>query len=343
MSLVYKRPGSPFWYVSRTRQSTKTVNRKQAEEFARMVLSKVWRQTQLGEYLTTWKELSDDWLDVKGDKASIEVDRQVIAGVTKLLMTDEKPVIEITSDLVSDYAQLVKARSSAATANRHLNTLAAMLKRAHRRKQIPDMPEIERYEITKKEVRCLTVAEFEAIKAHLPAWVADMADLSVQTGMRFSNVSGLKWTWLNEDRTVCIVPATVTKTGRTYTVPLSSVARAVIERQEGKHAVYVFVRPDGVTPPPSIRFWWKRACRISHISARWHDLRHAWASWMIQNGAPDRVVMLSGGWSGPRMLENYAHLSTKHLTEYAEYVNGKPVAQNAHTEALSTIESKLSD
>jgi site-specific recombinase XerD len=46
---------------------------------------------------------------------------------------------------------------------------------------------------------------------------------------------------------------------------------------------------------------------------RWHDLRHAWASWHVQAGTPLNVLQELGGWASYEMLLRYAHLSAEHL------------------------------
>lgn len=320
--IVYKRPGSPFYYVAKTRQSTKTTNRKQAEEFARMVLSKVWRQTELGEHLTTWKELGEDWVDAKENKKSLDTDHLVIKKMAKLLTTDEKPIVDITADIISDYGKMVKDRASASTANRHLAVVRSMLRRAKKRGLLPEVPTIEMYSLPKKEPLYPTKEQFTHFLTFLPDWVKAMAVMGAQTGMRYSNVGGLKWAWINDAMTVCTIPATFTKTERTYTIPLSAVAREVLEAQKGKHPVYVFVRPDGVSPVPTVRYWWDRARKQSGLTwCNYHKLRHAFASWHLQQGTPDRVVQEMGGWASAAMLQNYAHLSTKHLEAYADNLN----------------------
>ncbi|MDD5460756.1 MAG: tyrosine-type recombinase/integrase [Methylococcales bacterium] len=50
---------------------------------------------------------------------------------------------------------------------------------------------------------------------------------------------------------------------------------------------------------------------------RWHDLRHTWASWHIQNGTPLHILKELGGWTDLGMVLRYAHLSSQHLEEYA--------------------------
>ncbi len=53
---------------------------------------------------------------------------------------------------------------------------------------------------------------------------------------------------------------------------------------------------------------------------RWHDLRHAWASWHVQQGAPPHVLQELGGWESSEMVKRYAYLSPEHLADYAERI-----------------------
>jgi integrase len=55
---------------------------------------------------------------------------------------------------------------------------------------------------------------------------------------------------------------------------------------------------------------------------RWHDLRHTWASWHVQNGTPIHVLQELGGWSDVRMVQRYAHLAPEHLSAYAGNISG---------------------
>jgi len=52
--------------------------------------------------------------------------------------------------------------------------------------------------------------------------------------------------------------------------------------------------------------------RASPIAAphpiRWHDLRHAWASWHVQGGTPLFALQELSGWESPLMVRRYAHL-----------------------------------
>ena len=51
---------------------------------------------------------------------------------------------------------------------------------------------------------------------------------------------------------------------------------------------------------------------------RFHDLRHTWASWLIQSGVPLSALQEMGGWESIEMVRRYAHLAPNHLAEHAK-------------------------
>lgn len=332
MTLLYKRPDSPFFYVTRTRESTKTSNRKQAEEFARKSLSAVWRAEELGEEIHTWKELKDTWLDIKADKRSLNRDEGIIEDFDEFLlprqMGDLSPLGLLSGDVLRKYGALVKARASASTANRNLACLRSMLNKAAEYEWIPKCPAIEMYEVVEKEPRWFRPEEFDRISAALPEGIVrDIAEMGLQTGMRFSNVAGLRWDWITEDGLVALVPAVSAKTKRLYTVPLSTRAREIVARWRAvrEDSPFVFTR-DGERLK-TIRFWWEQAFVKTGIKyAPPHTLRHTFASWHTRNETPDRVLQAMGGWSSAAMLKRYGHHEVSHLTKYADNLNANDTA-----------------
>jgi hypothetical protein len=62
---------------------------------------------------------------------------------------------------------------------------------------------------------------------------------------------------------------------------------------------------------------WKAALKRAGIEDfRWHDLRHAWATFHMQAGTPLHVVQELGGWASPKMVQRYAHLTPGHLAAH---------------------------
>jgi hypothetical protein len=63
---------------------------------------------------------------------------------------------------------------------------------------------------------------------------------------------------------------------------------------------------------------WKRALEKADIKDfRWHDLRHTWASMLIQAGVPAKALQVLGAWETPSMVDKYAHQDTDSLRPYA--------------------------
>ena len=54
---------------------------------------------------------------------------------------------------------------------------------------------------------------------------------------------------------------------------------------------------------------------------RFHDLRHTWASWLVQAGVPVSVLQEMGGWESIEMVRRYAHLAPNPLSEHSRKID----------------------
>ena len=100
---------------------------------------------------------------------------------------------------------------------------------------------------------------------------------------------------------------------RNFAVP----ARDVIKRQIGKHTQFVFTYKDNPVKELNTKAFKKALKRAGIENFRWHDLRHTWASWHIQQGTPIAVLQELGGWESSDIVRRYAHLGNEHIFEYA--------------------------
>ena len=103
----------------------------------------------------------------------------------------------------------------------------------------------------------------------------------------------------------------------------------VLAEQWGNHPEYVFTRNGKPLKHKLTTDAWYAACKRAGVKARFHDLRHTWASWHVQNGTPLHVLQELGGWSSYKMVQVYAHLAPTTLQKWADNVH-----TNGHTDHL---------
>ena len=112
----------------------------------------------------------------------------------------------------------------------------------------------------------------------------------------------------------------------------------------GKHPTHVFSYRGRPIRQVSTKAWKKALKRAGIEDFRWHDLRHTWASWHVQNGTPLFALQELGGWESPEMVRRYAHLSAEHLTPYADRLCALRVVEGSADgtfSAQSTNEKEL--
>jgi len=143
-----------------------------------------------------------------------------------------------------------------------------------------------------------------------------MARFSLATGLRESNVTGLLWEQLDMQRQCAWVHADQAKAKKAIAVPLNNAAINIVREQIGKNNTHVFTYKGKPVSRANNHAWQKALVRADIKDFRWHDLRHTWASWHIQNGTPIHVLQELGGWADLSMVLRYAHLSGEHLREY---------------------------
>ena len=70
---------------------------------------------------------------------------------------------------------------------------------------------------------------------------------------------------------------------------------------------------------------------------RWHDLRHTWASWHLQNGTSLHELQELGGWANYEMVLRYAHLAAEHLQSAACRIDGTIGTQSVQRGVLRLV------
>ena len=169
----------------------------------------------------------------------------------------------------------------------------------------------------KGRIRWLTQCESSRLLSELPEHLKVMAKFSLATGLRERNVTGLQWAQIDMNRRCAWIHAEQSKSKKAIAVPLNDDAMSVLRKQLGKHSDNVFTYKGKPVELANTKAWRKALKRAGISDFRWHDLRHTWASWHIQNGTPLHILKDLGGWADLSMVLRYAHLSSEHLSGYA--------------------------
>jgi integrase len=329
---IYKRKGAAVWWIQlttpdgrRIQQSARTTERKAAQELHDTIKAEFWRQKHLKHKpRRKWQEAVTHWLTESAHKRSLEEDRKILRWLHPFLF--DIFLDDIDREQVEAIRQAkLDGGASPLTANRTLALLRAILNRAVKDWEWLDKaPLVRMSRVEAKRIRWLSHDEAERLLAALPPHLAEMVRFSLATGVRESNVTGLQWSQIDLPRRCAWIHADQAKGKRSFAVPLNEDALACIRRQIGKHAEFVFTyRGEPVTRANNHA--WRNALKRSGVEDfRWHDLRHTWASWHVQNGTPLHVLQELGGWSDFSMVQRYAHLSPAHLAEYAGNLEKQP-------------------
>jgi len=171
-------------------------------------------------------------------------------------------------------------------------------------------------------IRWLSTDDAEQLFQALPPHLEAMARFSIATGLRESNVTKLEWSQVDLSRRVAWIHADQSKSGKAIGIPLNNEAVVVLRQQLGKHSLRVFTYRGKPVLKANTKAWRQALVRTGIVDFRWHDLRHTWASWHVQNGTPLHILQELGGWSDVRMVQRYVHLAPEHLASYAGNISG---------------------
>lgn len=349
--MLYRRNNSRHWWCRFTppggkevRRSTGTPDRKDAEEYEAALKRELWRQAKMGERpRKSWQDAVVRWIEETEHKASHADDLIHLRWLDPHL--GSAWLDEIDVDRVDAIKRARKGEGvSNATVNRTLSVLRAILRRAERQwRWIDRAAAVSLLPEPKQRIRWLTREEADRLIAELPEHLADMAQFTLATGLRASNVTGLEWSQIDMQRQVAWVHADQSKSRRALGVPLNASAIEVIRRWVGRHPTRVFCyrrrgRGEGERWVPiaeaNSAAWYKALKRAGIEDFRWHDLRHTWASWHVQAGTPLHALQEMGGWQSYDMVRRYAHLAPEHLAEHAARLEGKTAQNPAHLRVI---------
>ncbi|MEJ0095196.1 MAG: site-specific integrase [Methylocella sp.] len=226
--------------------------------------------------------------------------------------------------------------------------------------KLPRAPVRERFLSEEEAERLLDpIAELQSF-GEMSDVFADALRLLLLTGARKTEILGLRWSEVDADRKLLILPPERTKAGGKTgdrRIPLSPPALQIIEKrheelelaakvaaEDGNLAVrHQFVFPAARGEGHAIglrRAFAKASAKAVLPGLRIHDLRHSFASFAIADGASLFLIGKLLGHASARTTERYTHLSGDPLQDAVNLIGRRIMGTAKGSEEIVRMEDK---
>lgn len=253
-----------------------------------------------------------------------------------------RPLATITVDDIERWrTKRIGEGIAPATVRRDLDALSGVLTRAVKLKKLAENPvrQVERPKVDRTpKVRYLDAAEEARLRKALRDRDAEMQDaresanqwrrerkqdplpvlphfgdhltaavlISMNTGMRRGELLALRWANVDTKGKQITVEGSTAKSQQTRHIPLNDEALEVLKqwKEQAPDSERVFAIDTGFKTA-----WASLLERAKITKFRWHDLRHHFASRLVQKGVPLNTVRELLGHASMAMTLRYAHLA----------------------------------
>lgn len=161
--------------------------------------------------------------------------------------------------------------------------------------------------LTQAQLKALLKAAEGSQNPDLP----DIIRVMGATGLRRDNVLAMRWEWFDAERATLTVPTEADKAKKGFVLHLSTgVLELLRSRLEDTTSEWVFPNPKTGLPYHSCRNAWVTACERAGLRGlRMHDLRHTYASMMLDSGSDIVDVQQALGHTQLKTTAGYLHLT----------------------------------
>lgn len=338
---LYKRKDSDVWWMCfiaggrQYRRSTETADKKLAEK----VLAKVQTQIVEGKWFEvdeaktrTFDEMMEVYFTKISDKPStLERKNGALPHLKEFFRG--RTIDSITSDLVDDYKKRRRDKDGAAdsTILNEVRLLSHAFNTVRWARENPvggakrirlKAGEIDRWLTPEEELALLPMTE-----GRLYNDLTDIVVLDLNTGMSQEELLRLQWTQIELfRRTLTTGRKKTEKNGLNMrTIPLNETAHSLLKRRAQKKGMsgYVFRDVNGdMIEADKLKKEFKKSVKESGIAHfRFHDIRHTFATRLVQAGVDLYKVSKLLGHKDISTTQRYAHHYPESLRDGVEILD----------------------
>jgi integrase len=227
---------------------------------------------------------------------------------------------EISLAVVLEFMNERLSEVSLATAQKDVATLKAILNKAHREELFEVMPHFPKLKALKPRNRWISEEEEERLVRAESPHIAPLIRFAVDTGGRLSELLRLDWRMVDMvNKRATFVN---TKNGEDRTVRLCDRAVAILIGLHPKDGGAVFTYKGKAMKRVKTSFGSARK-KAGLEDVRFHDLRHTFASRLVQGGVSLYDVMHFTGHKSLDMVQRYAHLAPNYQEGAIQVLNNR--------------------
>lgn len=319
----------------RLRESCKTGDRAEAERYLARRLEEIRQASVYGvRPERTWRQAAIHYVEEHAHKKSIDRDVQDLTALDPFI--GDLALRHVHSGTLAPFIAARKRDGvKSGTVNRALAVARRVLRLAAEYwrdeygltwlETAPLIPDVDWKD--KRPPRPISWAEQDRLFAGLPELNRDMCTYAVHTGCREQEICELRWEWEVDlpgvDAFGFILPGWLCKNDNGRLVVLNATARAVVNRQRGRHKERVFSykgRPIASMDNTA----WRRVREEAGLRAvRIHDLRHTFGRRLRAAGVVNETRSELLGHVNGSITTHYSAAEVRELVDAVELIAEK--------------------
>ncbi len=229
---------------------------------------------------------------------------------------------QITPGAVEEFRdKRSEAKRAAATINKEVQLLKYILTKSVEwgLVQVNLIRDVKPLKVPPGRVRYLEQSQVPHLLRACPKWLRPIVVISMNTGMRRSEILRLRRQDVDLSNRLIILERT--KNNDRKIVPMNQTVYEIFRNLPPRlDSPYCFAEPDGQpNNGPRVTIAFRRAVKRAGLeNFRLHDLRHHFASWLAMSGHGLRTIQELLGHRDPKMSMRYSHLSSEYLKQAVE-------------------------